>query len=114
MSDPLPSPAPTPPANGPGAAEPKLEDMLVRTRRFLQASLRGSLEEPIDGAKRRLATGAAGLTVSLFLIGCAVLLLLLGTVLLLSQYLTPAGACLVVGAFSLLAGVLAFTLTTRR
>jgi hypothetical protein len=106
--------APQPAPNGAGTPEPRIEDLLVRTQRFVRSSISASLEEPVGEVKRRLATSAVGLTVSLILIGGACLFLLAAAQMWLMQYLTPVGACLVVGAFSLLAGALTFTLTTRR
>jgi hypothetical protein len=95
-------------------AEPvRLEDVLMRTLRFVRVTTQGSLEERLAGVKHRFAAGAAGMTVALVLIASSCLLLLAGLVILLSQYLTLAGSFLVVGAFSLVSGVLAFTLTTR-
>jgi hypothetical protein len=108
-------PAPEPVASTAATPEPaRIEDLLLRTQRFIRSSIAGSLEEPLDGVKRRLATSAVGLTVSLVLVGGACLFFMAAALMWLLQYLTPAGACLVVGAFALLAGALSFTLTTRR
>ncbi len=101
------------PSNGSSAPPPPLDDLLARTQKLLGQTLVDAARVPAQQATRFVSRKLLGVTAGVLLLLAAITLLLLGAVLIVSQYVPLWATCLGAGVLCLLVGALVLQSTNR-
>ncbi|MCC6807531.1 MAG: hypothetical protein IT381_08910 [Deltaproteobacteria bacterium] len=87
-------------------ASPRVDELIERTSQFVTRTLTDTIERPVRRVGRRLGGRLVRFALGATLLICAAGFLLFGFMSLLTLWLPLFGACLLVGGFALLLGLL--------
>jgi hypothetical protein len=88
------------------AEKPRVDELIERTQKFVVATLKDTVEKPVRGVGKRIGGSLVRFALGTTLLLAASGFLLFGFMTMLTLWLPLFGACLMVGGFALVLGVL--------